>query len=123
MNQRRIKRQHYVPRPYRLYFADAVDLIWTCDKREDVRRSGTIEDTAVQTNFYSLADASAEYANVLEAELSEVENDAASLYRKLLNGELPEGQGKAELAVFFSSLLMRRPVMVRASAQMTGLMA
>jgi len=123
MSKNRTKRQHYVPRFYLAYFADAEDMVWTYDTERNEVRAGTPENTAVETNFYSTKDEAGEYIDVLEEWLGGVEEKAAPLYPKLLMGEVLSDQEKADFAVFLSSLFTRTPAMITASAELKGYMA
>ncbi len=123
MSKNRTKRQHYVPRFYLAYFADAEGMVWTYDTERNEVRAGTPENTAVETNFYSVRDEADEYVDALEEWLSGVEDKAAPLYPKVLKGELLDGQEKADFSVFLSSLYTRSPAMFRAISELTGIVA
>ena len=123
MSKNRTKRQHYVPRFYLAYFADAEGMVWTYDTEHNEVRAGTPENTAIETNFYSIKDEAGEYVDALEEWLSGIEDKAAPLYPKVLKGEALAGQEKADFSVFLSSLYTRSPAMIRAMAEVTGMIA
>ena len=120
MSNNRAKRQHYVPRFYLAYFADAEGMVWTYDTERNEVRAGTPQNTAVETNFYSVRDEADEYVDALEEWLSGVEDKAAPLYPKVLKGEMLDGREKADFSVFLSSLYTRSPAMIRAMAEIMG---
>lgn len=122
MSKSRKKRQHYVPKFYLEYFTDADGKVWTYDTANGDVRSGTPQNTAVETNFYSIKDESGEYVDALEDWLADVEGKAAPLYPKLLRGEILADQEKADFSVFLSSLYTRSPAMVHANAELLGKM-
>lgn len=122
MSNNRTKRQHYIPRFYLEYFTDADGMVWTYDQKVNEVRASIPENTAVETNFYSIKNEDGEYNDVLEDWLAGVEGKAASLYPKLLKGEVLVGQEKADFAVFLSSLHVRSPAMIRANAELAGIM-
>lgn len=119
----RTKKQHFVPRFYLAQFADQEGMVWNYDISENVVRPATPENTAVETNFYSILNNDGEYNDEIESWLQGVEGTAAAIYPKLLKGEKLEGQEKADFAVFVSSLYARSPAIVTAYAELTGYLA
>lgn len=116
----RPKRQHTVPKFYLEHFTDPEGKVWSYDLMLDQVRAGIPQNTAVETNFYSVKDESGEYVDLLEKWLADVEGKAAQLYPKLLSGEIFADQERADFAVFLSSLHLRSPAMIRAGAQLMG---
>lgn len=122
MNRRRAKRQHYIPRFYLEHFADTNGMIWTYDKERDEVRPATAENTAVESNFYSVKDDEDKFLDQLDEWLQGVERKAAPLHLRLLQGDVLEGQDKADYAVFLSSLYARTPTNINAAAEFKGKM-
>ncbi len=122
MKEVRTKRQHYVPRFYLSHFAAAEGIIWTYDCQRDEVRPNSPENTAVETNFYSVKSDDGTYDDRLEKWLSEVESKAAPLYEALVAGKIPVDQEKADLAVFLASLHTRSPALITAAAELKGAM-
>lgn len=116
----RPKRQHYVPRFYLEHFADINGMVWSYDLQAESIRPATPENTAVETNFYSVIDAEGEHNDEIENWLQGVEGKASELYPKVLRGERLQGQEKADFAVFIASLFTRSPAIVTAYAELMG---
>lgn len=114
----RSKRQHYVPRLHlrRFISNQPKNMVWTYDKERGTARPSRVEETACQSNFYSVRGADGVYNDMLDIWLQGVESDAASPYEELLSGSIPSGQAKADFAVFVSSLYVRSPALIRANA-------
>jgi hypothetical protein len=118
----RPKRQHYIPEFYLGHFVDEKGQVWTYDQAADKVWSATPDQTAVETNFYSVENDEGRYIDELEKWLAGVESDAASVYPKLLGGEIPKDQDRADFSVFLSSLLTRSPASIRSAAHVSALM-
>lgn len=90
-------------------------MIWTFDNQTSRWRPSTVENTAVQTNFYSI-DTDEGPNDEIESLLSKIENEAAAGYELLLADEIPSGQIKADFAMFLATLHLRTPAMINAVA-------
>src|SRR5690242_13110279 len=117
-NHPRPKRHHYVPRLHLSRFVgDAPkNMIWTFDNQTERWRASTVENTAVQANFYSF-ETNDGPNDQLENLLADIESDAASPYEMLLADQIPSGQKKADFAVFLATLHVRTPAMINAAAR------
>jgi len=115
----RTKNQHFVPRLHLKHFCgdQPKNMIWTYDAEKGATRPSRIEETGAQTNFYSIKREDGTYLDTLEDWLQSVENAAADPYEALLCGEIPEGQSKADFAIFVASLYARSPALIRAYAE------
>jgi hypothetical protein len=91
------------------------NMIWTFDNQTGKWRPSTVENTAVQTGFYSV-ETEAGVNDELEDLLGKIENDAAAGYEALLAGEIPQGQVKANFSMFLATLHLRTPAMINATA-------
>jgi hypothetical protein len=127
MSQQRTKKQHFVPRFYLDHFKDANAMIWTYDKKSESPagnvRSASPENTAVNTNFYSVQNADGSYNDVVENLLADFESDVAPIYGSLLGGEVPKGLEKDKMAVFFAALYARSPAQINSAAWLLGALA
>lgn len=123
MAGKRTKKQHYVPRFYLDHFKDSEGHIWTYDKKGEDVRFARPEETAIETNFYSVIGEDGEYIDALEDWLAEVESLAAPLYPKVLKGEILTGDDRVAFSLFIASLHVRSPAMVNAVAKSYGEMA
>jgi Protein of unknown function (DUF4238) len=61
-----------------------------------------------------------EYNDRIETWLSDVESKAAPVYERLLDGEIPSGQERAEFATFVASLHVRTPAQLRKAGEAIG---
>ncbi|WP_352788821.1 DUF4238 domain-containing protein [Mesorhizobium sp. M0619] len=116
----RPKKQHFVPRFYLANFVDPEGKVWTYDKREGSARADRAENTAAETNFYSIKGLDGEYNDQLEEWLAKVESAAAPLYPKLLRGETLKGQERFDFSLFIATLYTRSPAMLNATARLYG---
>src|SRR5262245_47888322 len=119
----RTKRQHYVPRLHLRYLAgeNPAGMVWTYDMIEGTWRPSTPENTAVESNIYSVKDQDGNHVDALEEWLTGIESKAAPIYRRMIGGDLPLGQDRADFAVFVSSLYARSPSILRAFAEGLGM--
>lgn len=119
---KRTKAQHYVPRLHLRHFRGAApkNMIWTYSKSRGTARPSRIEETGYQRNFYSVLDADGEYRDEIDNLLQGIESSAASPYRQLLAGVIPEGQARADFAVFVATCFTRSPAFIRAYAEATA---
>lgn len=118
----RPKRQHYVPRFYLEHFADSDGYVWTYDSTDGSSRKARAEQTAVETNFYSVRDASGDHFDEVEKWLAEIEDRAAPIYPRVLRGERLVGEEREVFALFVASLHTRSPAMINATARGYGQM-
>lgn len=120
----RPKRQHYVPILHLQHFTGSSpkNMIWTFDNVAETWRPSTVDNTAVQGNFYSI-ETDSDHNDDLERLLGDIESDAAPAYEMLLNGDIPVGQARANFSMFLATLHLRTPAMINAMAQMQGEMA
>lgn len=123
MRKPRPKGQHLIPKFYLENFVDRDGFVWSYNLEADHVHAGTPETTALETNFYSIQTATNEFRDDLEVWLSGVERKAASIYPRILSGEVPTGQERADFAVFISSLFARSPAVVSAAAHMRATMS
>lgn len=118
----RTKKQHYVPRFYLDKFADADGFIWNYGV-DGVVSPRKATDTAVETNFYSPADAEGKRFDEGEAMLAEIESSAAPLWETVVSGDVVEGGDREIFSMFLAAQYLRSPSMVRAGAEMAGMLA
>lgn len=118
----RTKRQHYVPQLHlRRFVGDRPrGMIWTHDTQRSKTRACKPSETGFGTNFYSVRDELGEWYDGLDEWLRDVENKAAAGYEKLIGGEILRDQLRADFATFVSSLYVRSPSLIRASAEGYG---
>ena len=91
------------------------NMIWTFDNQTGKWRPSTVENTAVQTGFYSI-ETEEGFNDELEWLLAKIESAAAPGYDALLADEIPQGQVKADFAMFLATLHLRTPAMINATA-------
>lgn len=94
-----------------------MNMVWTYDIHRETQRPSRVEETGARTNFYSIRTETGEYDDSIDEWLQGVENAATAPYERLLAGEIPSGQEKADFSVFVSSLYCRSPALIRASAE------
>ena len=117
----RTKKQHVVPRFYLEKFCDSDGFVWT-------HTAGTIprgllpEATAVETNFYSPIGANGERYDGIEKLLGIFESGAAPLWGAVSQGEVLSGENREKFALFLAAQYLRSPAIVRAGAEMAGLL-
>jgi hypothetical protein len=90
-------------------------MIWTFDNQTSRWRASTVENTAVQTNFYSVETESGANDEI-EAMLAKIESAAATGYEMLLANQIPKGKVKADFSMFLATLHLRTPAMINATA-------
>lgn len=95
-------------------------MIWTHDIHRAKTRPCKTSETGFGTNFYSVRSSTGEWYDGLDEWLRDVEDKAAAGYETLLGGNIPEGQQRADFATFVSSLYVRSPSVIRASAEGYG---
>lgn len=95
-------------------------MIWTYSKSRGTALPSRIEETGYQKNFYSIIDADGEYRDEIDKLLQGIESSAAAPYRQLLTGDIPEGQARADFAVFVATCFTRSPAFIRAYAEATA---
>jgi hypothetical protein len=111
----RPKKQHFVPKLHLKHFVgcEPEGMIWTYDSVTGRVAPSLPAETAAETNFYSVQNEKGEYLDQIEGWLSGVESKASDPYGKLLRGEIPKGQQRADFATFMSSLFARSPAVRR----------
>lgn len=121
-NQPRTKQQHFVPRMHLANFVgnEPTGHVWTYNIQDETVRSSIPEGTGKQGNFYTVTDFEGNHHDELETWLSGVEAKATEPYKKLLKGEIPQGQERADFSTFLSSMYARSPVMLKNYGQMMG---
>jgi hypothetical protein len=117
------KRQHFIPRVHLKHFAgaDPKGQVWTYDAISETVRSGTPENTAVESHFYSAEMPDGTMDTSLEEFLATIEDTAAPIYEALLNHQIPKAsQGRADFSVFLGLMVSRTPAMRRMMADVKG---
>jgi len=118
----RAKKQHYVPRLHLKHFVGCQPkgMLWTYDMERGIARPSKPMETGAQNNFYSVKLDDGSYYDDLDKWLQDVENKATAGYERLLLGEIPEGQERADFATFVASLHLRSPSVVKSTADGFG---
>ncbi|MCP3732995.1 DUF4238 domain-containing protein [Sphingomonas sp. MG17] len=116
---KRTKDQHYVPRLHLRHFRGEApkNMVWTYSKSRGTVRPSRVEETGFKRNFYSVQTDDGVYNDDLDNALSDIENKAAPVYERLLAGEIPQGQDRADFASFVATCYSRSPAMVRGYAE------
>lgn len=119
---KRTKDQHYVPRLHLEHFCgdSPKNMIWTYSKSGRKPRPSRVQETGFQKNYYSVRGEDGSYFDDIDNKLTEIENEAAAPYRRLLSGELPEGQERANFAMFVATSFSRSPSLIRSYAEAFG---
>ena len=111
LSKTQTKRQHFVPRFYLKNFARADGKIRVFDLQEDCEFFSSLENVAVQTRFYDVTLEGQDYS--AEDWLAELENDASSILRLLLDEPtaitILTDEQENTLARFIAALIMRTP--------------
>lgn len=117
--KRRTKDQHYVPRLHLQHFCgeSPKNMVWTYSKGNRKPRPSRVEETGFQKNYYSVRSEDGAYVDDIDDKLTEIENEAMAGYRRLLSGELPEGQERANFAMFLATSYSRSPSLIRSYAE------
>jgi hypothetical protein len=95
-------------------------MVWTYDKRGGEPRPSLPKETGAESNFYSVIDKDGENNDAVEHWLAGVESKAAPIYGRVLNGEIPTGQDRADFSTFIASLHVRTPAQLRKAGEMIG---
>jgi Protein of unknown function (DUF4238) len=116
------KRHHFNPVLHLQHFAGAEPKgqVWTYDKTTGDMRSAIPEQTAVETNFYSVERDDGSMDTTIEDYLADVEGKAAPVYDGLLQGTTPTGQPRADFAQFLALMYVRTPAMRRMAGNVVG---
>ena len=104
-----IRRNHYVPDFYLRMFATTDERIFVYDKLNEVERSQSTRDTAVERDLYTVVSPEGELIDDIETKLLQpIENAAAPILKTLVarKGTLPAGS--AEIVGTFVALLSAR---------------
>jgi hypothetical protein len=114
----RPKRQHYVPRLHLSRFVGQApkNMIWTFDNQTEKWRPSKVENTAVQSNFYSIETEDG-WNDGIDDLLGEIEAAAVPGYEMLLADKVPTQQARADFATFLATLHLRTPAVINAFAQ------
>jgi hypothetical protein len=94
--------------------------VWTYDTVTGGCRPASPAETAIESNFYSLQTAAGEHDDTIEQWLATIEGKASEIYDQLIDGEIPTGEARVDIAIFFATLLLRTPAMIRDGARMQG---
>ncbi len=118
------KRQHYIPRLHLKRFTgqQPKGQVWVYDKETGDVRSGTPENTAVESHFYSIPTEDSTKDTCIEEYLASVESLATPVYEELLDGNVPpsESQERANFSIFLALMFARTPAMRRMHAEITS---
>ena len=117
------KGQHFIPRLHLQHFAgqSPKGQVWTYDAVVGKAWSSILEETAVQTHFYSAEKDDGSMDTRFEEFLSEVESAAAPVYKRLLRGViLKDSQARVDFAQFLALMHVRTPAMRRMHAEIHG---
>lgn len=115
----RTKNQHYVPRLHlrRFVGAQPKNMVWVYSKGQLKARPSRVEETGSRNNFYSILSENGVYHDDIDEMLEKIENLAAEPYRGLLSGSIPQGQRRADFAMFLATAFSRSPAQIRAYAE------
>lgn len=91
-------------------------MVWCCDIETRTLRPSKPENTGFSGNYYSVQDEDGAWHDDIDDWLTTVEDKAAPIYRRLLQGAVPEGQERADFATFVASLYCRSPSVMSAAA-------
>src|SRR5262249_35373984 len=94
--------------------------VWTIDKDTGEMWSAPPENTAVIRHFYSIERDDGTHDPALEEALGKIESVAAPIYERMVSGELPAGQEKADFASFVALAYLRTEAMRRDAAEVIG---
>ncbi|MFD1786529.1 DUF4238 domain-containing protein [Sphingomonas floccifaciens] len=116
---KRTKDQHYVPQMHLRHFRgdSPKNMIWTYSKSRGTVRPSRVEETGFKKNFYSVRAGNGDYVDDLDTLLGGIESKAAPVYERLLAGEIPDGQDRADFAAFVATCYSRSPALIRAYAE------
>lgn len=96
------------------------NMVWTYSKSGRKPRPSRVEETGFQKNYYSVRTEDGTYVDDIDDKLAEIENEAVAPYRRLLSGEIPEGQERANFAMFVATSYSRSPSLIRSYAEAFG---
>lgn len=115
---KRTKKQHYVPQLHLRRFEglSPKGMIWVYEKDRLKPRPAKTKETGAENNFYSVQSENGEWVDLLDDWLTAMEGRAAPVYEAILNGQVPEGQERADFSTFVASLYVRTPGVIRAAA-------
>ncbi len=97
-------------------------MIWTYSKSRGIARPSRIEETGFKKNFYSIRDESGQYQDDIDNMLTDIENRAIRPYDRLLAGEIPTGQERADFSTFLATSFTRSPALIRSYAEASARM-
>lgn len=110
--RKRKRRHHIVPRFYLRGWADNRGRVLVVSRRDPSdRRLVRVEQAAVQTDFYTVEDASGERHDDVEEGLSRIEERAAEIIRRLRSlspfGHILDPESRQDLALFMALQKLR----------------
>ncbi len=116
------KSQHTVPRLHLGHFVgnNPAGQVWTYDAKTGLNWSQVPLETGTQTHFYSVAKDDGTQDTGIEDMLSGFESRAASIYKALLDGNIPKlnTQERIHFAEFMAILFVRTSAMRKLNAEM-----
>jgi hypothetical protein len=124
-NSNRTRDQHFVPQLHLKHFRGEVpkNMIWTYSKVRGIVRPSRIQETGFKKNFYSVQDEGGVYFDDIDNMLTDIENRSTDPYHKLLSGEIPTGQERADFSVFLATSFTRSPALIRSFAESSARMS
>lgn len=109
-------KQHIVPVLLLKHFVDQRGHVWTYDKIKNKRWSCVPEESAAESHYYSLEREDGSMDTAVETLFAGIESEAAPIYERLVEGELPKGRHRAAFAHFLGMMYARSPSMRRFAA-------
>jgi hypothetical protein len=124
MGEKRKPGQHFTPALHlRRFVGEAPkNMVWTYDMEKGTCRPSVPEQTGKQRNFYSWQKADGTFDDGLDQWFEAIEGKAHTPYERLLAGEIPADQERADFSAFVASLYLRSPAILNAFAEATGKM-
>ena len=110
-------KSHYVPEFYLKEFATAASRggkdprIWAYDKKYGKWNSRSPGQVCKEAGLYAVSLANDPFYNGIELHYRDIENDAAPVIRRIVEGDhITDGRERASLAAFMASLFGRTPL-------------
>lgn len=115
------RRHHYLPQMYLRGFADADELVWVYDRKENKYLHQGIVNTAVKKDFYTTIGKDGEKTDVVEQMMAKmIEDPMKRIIKRLDKKNLNwQGEDRAILALFVSLLKTRSPAFEKDQNQLT----
>jgi len=98
-------------------------MVWTYDMQKATCRPSIPEETGKQRNFYSWQKADGTFHDDIDQWFEGIEGKAGGPYERLIAGEIPTGQERADFSAFVASLYLRSPAILHTYAEARGKMA